>query len=285
MTIHDPIVKRVQVMKILSAIGIVIVVGGFLTLYVVNHFLHPISAQTLNNFVSVLLFLALFVVLLSPASLWTSYATNNIVQQYTIALNGGVPGRIEVMQPQPIQDSGVPLPIVLGIRANLVYFVTMCLISCVSFFMLIFVSKAFPFAHFQSDSPLLNILVSLLILGVIGTLYFSSIRSLQQRIEITSDGIRGTMFGQETFLRWEEIQLFALCATKSSYMQQYEIVGANGIIRVVDPLKTGMLLAIKPTILSAEYSKQMQMALAVIATKTGLPLYDLRLNWYGGIRK
>jgi hypothetical protein len=285
MTIHDPIVKRVQVMKILSAIGIVIVVGGFLTLYVVNHFLYPISTQTSSNFVSVLLFLALFVVILFPASLWTSYIINNIVKQYTVALNGGVPGLIARVQPRPIQDSGMSLPIVLGIRANLIYFTTMCLISCVSFFMLIFVSKAFPFAHFQSNSPLLNILVSLLILGVIGTLYFSSIRSLQWRIEITSDGVRGTISGQETFLGWEEIKLFALYGTNSGYSLQYELVGAKGIIRLYLPTQKNLLIPVVPTIPIKEYDKQMQIVFAVIATKTRLPLYDLRLNWYGGIRK
>lgn len=114
---------------------------------------------------------------------------------------------------------------------------------------------------------------------------FFAVRAIRQSIEITEDGIKGVALGQETYLRWDEVKLFALWGSKTRSMHTYEIVGANGTIRWTHPLQKNLFIPMVPTVPFKEYDKQMQIALSVIATKTNLPLYDLRLNWYGGIQK
>ncbi len=284
MVVNDPIVKRLQMLRIMVAVGAAIVIGGFVALYVVNHFVHPIDVQTVSNWVSILLFLMIFVLIAFFTATYASYVLNNMGNQYTVALHNGVPGRIVTGQPRTSQAI-MPTSITLKVHANWSYFALMFIICCFSFFELIFISTAFSFAHFQSNSPLLNVLVGLLILTVIGTLWFFAIRNSRQSIEVTEEGVKGVVLGQETFLRWDEIKLFALSGPKNQYTYNYEIVGAGRIIRWVRPLKKGLLIPVVPTVPFKEYDKQMQDVLSVIAMKTNLPLYDLRLNWYGGIRK
>ncbi len=284
MVINDPIVKRLQVLRRIIAVSAAVVIGGFVALYVVKHFLHPIDVQTVSNWVSILLFLMLFVLIAFFSTIYSSYMLDNMVKQYTTAVYDGVPGRIATEQPR-ISHDVTPLPIMLSVRENLSYITFIMFITCFSFLYLIFISTAFSFARFQSSSPLLYVLVGSFIIAVIGTLGFFAVRNSRQRIEITEEGIKGVALGQETFLQWDEIRLFALSGAKNQYTYYYEIVGAGRIIRWIRPLKKGLFMPVVSTVPFKEYDKQVQFALSVIATKTNLPLYDLRLNWYGGIRK
>lgn len=171
MVINDPIVRRLQMLKMIIAAGATVVIGGFVVLYAINHFWHPIEAQTLSNYNAVLSFLMFFLLIMFFVSIMSMRTFKNVVQQYTTALQGGVPGRIAAEQPRIFYDTA-PLPITLMVRASQLYYIFFFVICCLAFFYMIFVSTVFPSIHFKSNSPLLNVLVGLLILTVIGGLWF-----------------------------------------------------------------------------------------------------------------
>jgi hypothetical protein len=284
MTVDDPIVKRVHVLKMIIVVGTTIVIGGFVILYIIARLGHFVGALTVSNISAILSFLAFFILMMFVPFLFVSNMMKNVVHQYRVALRGGVPGHIAAKQPSLVYET-VPLPITLAVRAKQWFFPSYFALCCFAFLNFFFNSAFLGIFSYKSTSLAWNVFVVLLILLSTGSLFFFAMRATRQRIEITDDGIRGTLLGQETFIRWEEARLFALCGNKSNYLDSYEIVSANSIIRWSSLTKEILLAPIVPTLPFTEYEKKMQIALAVIATKTGLPLYDLRLNWYGGIRK
>ena len=284
MTIDDPIVKRVHVLKMILVVGTAIVIGGFVILYIIARLGHFIDVQTTSNIIAILQFFAFIVLVAIVPFLFASNSIKNMARQYRVALRGGVPGRIAARQPSAIYDI-MPLPITLAVRAKSLYYAFFFMLGCLGLLNFFFNATFRHVFGYESTSLVMNVFVVFLVLVLMSSLCFFGVRAIRQRVEITDDGIRGVALGQETFIRWDEVRLLALCGSKSNYLDAYEIVSANSIIRWSSPTQNNLFVPMVPTIPFVEYDKQMQIALAVITMKTGLPLYDLRLNWYGGIRK
>ncbi len=121
------------------------------------------------------------------------------------------------------------------------------------------------------------VLLSLVVVLCVACLLL--VKNMNQHIEITEEGIQGFLLGQITYLRWDEIQFFTLWGTNVNYIRSYEVAGPKGVIQWSYPVRNTWYNAVVPTIPLKEYDKQMQAVLAIIAMKTHLPLYDLRLKW------
>ncbi len=238
---------------------------------------------------SFILFSALF--MLASFTL-TRRIYRNAEQQRIAAIQGGISGKIA--EEQPVSNTlTLALPVTLAVRANWRFFVSFMLLPfCLGIVIAFLVLYYFLFR----ETPLFsNIPTGLLfaiiggavlfLLIIVGIALFISIRRMRQYIQVSEDGIQSRFLGQESSLHWDEIKLFALWGGKSKSMRAYEIAGKDGLVRWTIPVKKCWYNPLVSTIPFEEYDKQMQAVLALIATKTQLPLYDLRLKWWGGTSK
>lgn len=236
-----------------------------------------------------ILFSALFI--LASFTL-TRRIYRNAEQQRIAAIQGDISDKIAEEQPTT-NTLLLTLPVTLAVRANwrfLVSFLLLpfCLGLALAFLVLYyFLFREIPFFSGLPVDTLFTIIggVVLFLVIVIGVILLISIRRMRQYIQVSENGIQGRFLGQESSLCWDEIKLFALWGGKSKSMRAYEIASANGMIRWTVPVKKRWYNPLITTIPFEEYDKQMQAVLALIATKTQLPLYDLRLKLWGGISK
>lgn len=103
-------------------------------------------------------------------------------------------------------------------------------------------------------------------------------------IKVTEKGVKaqeGSILSIGCNLRtieWSEARLFAIYPTRnrSDPPRFYELVGANAIVRWRRVRPGDALRLTKPPTSFEDYDRQIEALLALIAAKTGLPLYDLR---------
>jgi hypothetical protein len=99
------------------------------------------------------------------------------------------------------------------------------------------------------------------------------------QVTLTSDGIIDT---QNRRIAWKDARLFTIAsrgnrANESLYPLIFEVASADTRVRVMWLRSESARQAIiEPVVSYEEYERQMHSVLAVIAAKTGLPLYDLR---------
>ncbi len=288
----DPTVKRLNRSTKLIGVFLAVALIGFTLIFISNRF-GPSKDALPTSYYVIELGLILFSALLSLASIiFTRRVYRKAEQQRTTAIQGDGSGKIA--EEQPITNTlTLTLPVTLAVRANwrfLVSFLLLpfCLGLVIAFLILYyFLLREIPLFSGMHAGLLLAIvggatLFSLIIMSV--TLLISA-RRLRQYIQVSEDGIQGRFLGQESSIRWDEIKLFALWGGKSKSMRAYEIAGTTSMVRWTIPIKKRWYNPLVPTQPFEEYDKQMQAVLALIATKTQLPLYDLRLKWWGGAPK
>jgi hypothetical protein len=106
--------------------------------------------------------------------------------------------------------------------------------------------------------------------------FFAAAITEDQRIVASEAGLTVRAMGIKNSIPWDETCLFATFRGKHAAWQ-YELSGADAIASWVW-VRPGTFSArlYEPTIPQYEYDLQMEALLALIAAKTGLPLYDLR---------
>ncbi len=280
---NDPILKRFKAIRIGIAIGMCLILGCMFIIYIVNHSQH--SRSTLPTIYYTILFAVPFVYayFFIVVSL-TERPVKKVAQQRTIAMQGGIPGGIAAEQPN-IPDRAWTFPITLAVHANRRYFAyLLTVLFLLLSFLSLFWTDFFTTSH---TSTLLRTygVILLSLAAVLCIVFLLLARNVKQCIEITEEGIQGILFGQVTRLRWDEIQFFALWGNNVKSVRTYEVASPNGVIRWTHPVLNAWYNSVVPTISFEEYDKQMQIVLAIIAMKTHLPLYDLRLKRRKNVQK
>ncbi len=120
--------------------------------------------------------------------------------------------------------------------------------------------------------------------GICGVLYFAfhiwfftllTFKWPLVHITLSEEEIQINQFlGEETSIEWEDAHLFSVVAVhRHGDDIRYELSSKHRILRWHWDRS---LRGVRPTIPPEEYNRQMEAMLAIIATKTGLTLYDLR---------
>ena len=274
---NDPTSKRLKAIRIGIAVGIGFSLGCMLIIYIINRSGH--NRSTLPAIYYTVLFALPFIyAYFFIVVALIERPVKKVAQQRVIAIQGGIPGRVAAEQPI-LSHSLQTFPITLALRANWIYFVY--LFTMLFFFLSVLFLVATNFFTANYTSTLLYtdgaILLSLAV--ILGVACLLLVRNMKQHIEITEEGIHGFLLGQMTHLHWDEIQFFTLWGNNVKYIRSYEVSGPKGVIQWSYPVLKTWYSFVVPTISFEEYDKQMQTVLAIIAMKTHLPLYDLRLKW------
>jgi hypothetical protein len=117
----------------------------------------------------------------------------------------------------------------------------------------------------------------LALLGALGSGSFLARLLIGERqIEVTEDQFTMRVASIEQAVPWEEARLFAITHGRHATLT-YELASATASAPWMWlRLDTFTARFYEPTIPQYEYDRQMEALLALIAAKTGLPLYDLR---------
>jgi hypothetical protein len=117
-------------------------------------------------------------------------------------------------------------------------------------------------------------------LGLLGGLafvaYFALLFAADWSVEMNDDGLTVCAANTTQTVPWKEARLFAITRGKGATIR-YELASPTASAPWMW-LRSGTFSArlYEPTIPQYEYDLQMEALLALIAAKTGLPLYDLR---------
>ncbi|MBO0795063.1 MAG: ABC transporter ATP-binding protein [Ktedonobacteraceae bacterium] len=185
-------------------------------------------------------------------------------------------------QPQPDSDA-LRLPVTIamnGIKEHRLY---MGYMSFTILFLMVFIYVSGIL--FMSFTWLWSLLIAVLV----GIFLFSCVVLVARQrypIEVTDEGIKARAeTGGKFMMFWHEMCLFARYPEpgpwNSSPAVIYELSSASHVIRWVWVRRKGPLNIVRGRHLSpGEYNAQMQALCALVAAKTGLPLYDLS-KWRG----
>ena len=161
------------------------------------------------------------------------------------------------------------LPVIIGMRAK--WPMKLFAWACVAPLIAVTASEA-------ADHGVWDVRFFSALLGVIGTVvFFMPIHTGERQIEVTDDQltVRVGRLEEET-VPWEEARLFAITRGTHATLS-YELSSSEARVPWIwvrpDTFSARLF---EPTIPQYEYDRQMEALLALIAAKTGLPLYDLR---------
>ena len=133
---------------------------------------------------------------------------------------------------------------------------------------------------FTSNRPLF-FLVSFSILAFIFVILIVVILAIvsRQQIEVTESGLTARYGGKVSSMTWNEARLFAMYDTfgvQKRAAMIYELSSAGAIARWTWVRHKTPFVGLEPTVSIDEHYGQMQALTELVASKTGLPLYDLR---------
>lgn len=107
-------------------------------------------------------------------------------------------------------------------------------------------------------------------------------RSDKDQIFVTDSGIsHGNLYSYSRYpiMRWDEMRVFTIIGSnKRGRVQVYELANPEKVLRFICLPRRSLFSSYKPTVSYDEYDQQIQALLNLIAAKTGLPLYDLRIS-------
>ena len=189
-----------------------------------------------------------------------------------------------IAEQQPIQETAaLTLPLTITQRTAKGW--TTIFIIAVILLAMPFIGLAIGFA--STGTAFLLILILLAFISVFFAFYLAApvIRGYQT-LKVDERGISVRVgFGRVHRIEWEEAKLFAISAVYkqpygiTSEMRQfptyYELSTEREVVRW-RWVRTRNFIAVEPSLPVAEYDRQMQGLLALIAVKTGLTLYDVR---------
>ena len=188
-----------------------------------------------------------------------------------------------IAEQQPAQETSLTLPLIITQRTAKGW----TIVLIVAFILLVvpFVGIAVGFASNGTDLLLIFILL-VLVAGVLTFFFAAPVIRGYQTLMVDERGISVRVgLGRIHRIRWDEARLFAVSAFyKSGYIintemrrlpEFYEVSSANDVVRW-RWIRSWSFIAVEPTLLVAEYDRQMQALFSLIVAKTGLTLYDVR---------
>jgi hypothetical protein len=187
---------------------------------------------------------------------------------------------------QPIPDEeALRFSTTIQIKPNIAWHLTFCLLWIPLYFVCNGIAAVlhgdYHLALSGQDSILAGIPLFLAqSAGVAGVLCLTSILRDRERVEATPEGLFvsvETAPARTRSIRWDEARLFAIYQGKETGESiEYELSGPVTILRWHRLKQTRWSSWRKPALPFYEYDRQMEALLALIAARTGLPLYDLR---------
>ncbi len=290
---NDPVLKRINRSGIQLGIALALTAVGLLLTFIARSMEHSRSFLPLGYYNVAFSFIIISALSSFALVMLVRYSYKKAEQQRDIALKGDVPGNIALEQPST-NTIALTLPVTLAVQANWRFFV--CAVLLPFFLGIMLGCLALYYFFFRETLPFASMNPNVLIAVIGGVVLFFVFtfgvalllavrRTAHQYIEVSEHGIRSRFLTHESSISWDEIKLFALWGGKSKSRRAYEVADANSVVRWTVMAKKHWYNSLVPTISFEEYDGQMQAILAMIATKTQLPLYDLRLKWWGGTQK
>jgi protein-S-isoprenylcysteine O-methyltransferase Ste14 len=157
---------------------------------------------------------------------------------------------------------------------------------------ILFLTHIVPLPHHTDWPPTLvfSVIGVLSLFGLVATIAFAILMytRVRQQITLTENGLMQVGLSRKVrSIPWSEARLFAILgiygAKKYPSPALFELSSGNEIIRWNWIRRNSMrvLYFANSRVDTAEYERQMNGALSIIAAKTGLPLYDLRKEMPG----
>ncbi len=212
---------------------------------------------------------AVLLVLMSIASAWGAWFWLRLERRRQKAARGiGADIFLATEQPPP-RTAPLSLPLTISIRAK----GGLKLIAWLSVAVFVIaVSGGEAVDHGVWDFRFFLVLLAAVGSGSV----FVQLLAGERRIEVTDDQVTIRVASIEQTVPWEEARLFAITHGRHATLS-YELSSSEACVPWiwVRP-STFSARLYEPTIPQYEYDRQMEGLLALVAAKTGLPLYDLR---------
>ena len=179
---------------------------------------------------------------------------------------------------QPVPDeTALITPITIQLRLNSRLFLLGLAVLMVPATMILLVVEAVlsMTMHLQFPLPLTAIAIGICFVRLtIFVLRRAGKPSFGHQAHIDEQGITVTKNKITTRVDWRTARLFTLNANE--LFRVYELINDETVVRWHWPLNRNSLLSFyQPVIPQEQYDQQMQALLALVAAKTGLPLYDI----------
>ena len=188
---------------------------------------------------------------------------------------------------QPTSYEDLPQPTNVHIRPGRQALILSVLITFVLYFSFNFSLHFFVDEHKSLTSLLISTLVTSLISAIgMGFLSFYLTRNTnQQRIEVTSNGLKTHMYSTDSSIHWQDVRLFARYRSqqwfkRSSKLYTYELAGEDIVVRITTSILASPLSGkkVEPKMTPEEFEAWNEHLYGYIKQRTGLPLLDLDLE-------
>lgn len=188
---------------------------------------------------------------------------------------------LAVEQPMPNATSMV-LPMTIKLRWSKEFWLLMTGATLLLVLLLTAILTLFDNAPLLfTSNRLLFFLVSFSIFASIFVILMVVILAIvsRQQIEVTESGLTTRYGGKVSSMTWNEARLFAMYGTfgvQKRAAMIYELSSAGAIARWTWVRRKTHFVGLEPRVSIDEHYGQMQALAELVASKTGLPLYDLR---------
>ncbi len=284
----DPNVVRYRTLRILYFGALMIMVVSFAPLYLTSTHSTPFRNW---SFILPFFVLVSFFSFIQQGQYWKRF------EQRRIRATQGDQSLLAEEQPA-LDEAALSLPLTIQSRTSSLENFFLAMIGVVVITMLIVGVIGFFAGYTSIFSPTnvlafvlggLAILVLILVMTVAMVFLALVLSRTGQRIELTEQGMTIRKGGKAHSVAWDEARLFAIEGigglNRPWLPRVHQLASANDILKWTyqgrrTPQHSGLLyrpiLAIKPTTSYEEYERQMEALPALVVTKTGLALYDLR---------
>ncbi len=187
-----------------------------------------------------------------------------------------------IAEQQPISDATMlALPITITHRTAKGWTVVLVIATLLFLAFVVFaIVTLLQDPHFIDDT--ITSLILVLVLAVFSLFIIGPIVQGYQTLIVDEHGISVRVgFGRIHHMKWDEAKLFAISAVYKQGWETrqlptyYELSTQQEVVRW-RWIRSWSFITVKPMLPIAEYDRQMQALLSLIAAKTGLMLYDVR---------
>jgi hypothetical protein len=220
-------------------------------------------------FAMIFVLLGMIFVLLGIWSTWGAWFFLRLERRRQAAACGSSANTFPAAEPPSPRTVPLSLPVTIGIRVKW----PVKLIAWPGVALLVIASASEAFDHGVWDIRFFLGLLGALLTGS----FFAHLLTGERQIEVTDEQLTvrvGSL--EEQIVPWEEARLFAITRGRHATVS-FELASAQARAPWIW-VRPGTFSArlFKPTLPQYEYDRQMEALLALVAAKTGLPLYDLR---------
>ncbi|MDQ2714098.1 MAG: hypothetical protein M3Z08_04250 [Chloroflexota bacterium] len=285
MPVNDPwlgLQRRWQRFLVIS----IVLLGIGLLVYMVSLFL-PTFKISLNN-VSSIVYMGGIFVFVTLSFLSQKKAVKRHTQQHQRMLAGDV-NLLAQEQPSP-NEHGLSLPTKIALRPkrgtiNWIYgilgFMALFFAGLTIWALVVFFTTPYD-AYYTGDDPIVAALTGICALFFGGLCWFVWWR-LRYWVKATEMGLEARLNGRRMWIAWEDARFFSVEGSgfkDEAYHGQrlvYTLSGEQGGVTWLQLLSEHQSGLQRPVLPFDQYQQQSQALLELVASRTNLPLHDMRL--------